>query len=111
MAIQVEHGPSMITYGQAVASAAQNSAATQRAAQYADYLKSLQQMRQDYELKSRELAQQQEAQRGGLTLDAQKLNFAIQQAQSNAQANWWQLGILGLGENVNAMRNHLGAYM
>lgn len=50
MAITVQRGPSMIDYGMAVAKAAEQSTANDRAAQYANYLAGIQKAGQDYGL-------------------------------------------------------------
>lgn len=50
MAIRVQHGPSMIDYGQAVAMAATQGAANDRASAYANYLAGIQKQNQEYNL-------------------------------------------------------------
>ena len=121
MAIRVQHGPSMIDYGSAVAIASERTVAAERQRDYSNYLAGIQKANQDYGLGTARLGLETKEQgemsayrnkklENDAQFEAAKLELQRQSAAAGNQLNWWSTGADLLKANVGAMGQHLQGY-
>jgi hypothetical protein len=116
MAISVQHGPSMVDYGMAVAKAAEKTEAANRSQQYGNYLAGVQQANQSYGLGLGNLAVAQDKtsiERDRTALDSRKLDideFLAQIEKQKVEYNMKQGIDATKADLYNAIANRESSY-